>query len=196
MRADDDLRFQELEAKAGGKPSPSAANSEAAEPAAGGPPTMGSPPGYLGRPGTRPQTAAVLPPPPPPLAGRTPQEKYDTAFALLRNSNYEGATKAFQSFVAQYPHDPLAGNAMYWLGQIPYSQGQYEQAAVTFLDAYQKYPKSAKAGESLLKVGLSLADLNKKKEACTALQRFQSEFPDAADNLKRQAVAEKQKLGC
>ncbi len=67
---------------------------------------------------------------------------------------------------------------------------------MTFLDAYQKYPKSAKAAERLLKVGLSMGQLGKKKEACAALHRFQTEFPDASDSLKRQATAERTKQGC
>ena len=114
----------------------------------------------------------------------------------MRNNDNDGATKAFQAFLAQHSKDPLAGNATFWLGQIAYAQGKYEQAAPIFFDAYSKYPKSAKAGESLLKVGLSMSNLNKKREACAALARFTSEFPDASEGLKRQAVTEKQKLGC
>jgi tol-pal system protein YbgF len=215
MQADNDFRFKELETRAGiASPSsaapPGSPPAAAGEGAAGGPTALvppaekgpGSPPGVLVHPQAG--AAAAVPPPavaPPAqqqaaLVGRTPQEKYDYAFSLLRNSDYDGATRAFQAFLAQYGQDPLAGNAMFWLGQIDYTQGQYQQAAVTFLDAYRKYPKSAKAGESLLKVGLSMSNLGKKKEACAALQRFSTEYPEAADNLKRQAAGEKQKLGC
>lgn len=201
MQADDDFRFKEIEAKVGvgaGAAAGAAAGkpAEGASPAAGAPTALAPVSGNLvhpsGAPAAAPAAAASAPPP----AAKTPQEQYDVAFGLLRNSDYDGAAKAFQAFIAQHPQDPLAGNAMYWLGQIPYSQGQYDQAAVTFLDAYRKYPKSAKAGESLLKVGLSMSNLGKKKEACAALIRFTSEFAEAADNLRRQAAAEKQKLQC
>ncbi len=140
--------------------------------------------------------AAAPPAPAPALVGKTPQEQYDYAFGLLRANDNDGATRAFQAFVAQHPNDPLAGNATYWLGQIYFTQGKYELAAPIFFDAYRKYPKSAKAGDSLLKVGLSMSALGKKKEACAALNRFSAEFPDAGDTLKRQAAAEKQKLAC
>ncbi len=153
----------------------------------------GEGPGFLGKPGDRP--SAVTSPPVAP-ATKTAAEQFDSAFLLLRNADYDGATKGFQTFLAQHGSDPLAGNAAYWLGQISFAQGHYDQAAVIFLDAYQKYPKSAKASESLLKVGLSMGNLNKKKEACAALHRFQSEYPDASDSLKRQATAERQKQGC
>ena len=210
MDKDNDLRFKELEQKAGASGAPQAGNAAPAngQPQHGGKPadwnpTMGSPPGNLGQVSQNdlkaaqagannaaPAKAGA------PLQGKTPQEQYDYAFGLLRNSDYEGANNAFNQFVSQHPTDPLAGNAMYWLGQIPYSQGDYDKAAPLFFEAYRKYPKSAKAGESLLKVGLAFDNLNKKKEACAAVTRFISEFPDAADNLRRQATQEKSKLGC
>jgi tol-pal system protein YbgF len=204
MQADNDLRFKELEQKAGvgaaatGVP-PAAAGAPAALAAPA--PATGSPPGFLGKPAP----AGSAPPPPAAAvassagalpAGKKPQEQYDYAFTLVKENDYDGATKAFQAFVAQHPQDPLAGNAMFWLGQIPYVQGQYDQAARMFYEAYSKYPNSAKAGESLLKVGLAMSNLSKKKEACSALTRFNNEFPDAGDSLRRQASAEKQKLGC
>lgn len=207
MQADNDFRFKDLESKIGegvGGAAPAAAQSSggARQSAAGEPPSTqgpGSPPGFLGKPSSpalQANAGAPAPSQPPALVGKTSQEQFDYAFGLLRNSDNAGAARAFQAFVAQHPQDPLAGNAMYWLAQISYAQGQYDQAAVTFLDAYRKYPKSAKAGESLLKVGLSMSNLGKKKEACAALSRFSSEFPDAADNLRRLAASEKQKLGC
>ena len=197
MQADNDFRFKALETKTGLATAPAATPSASATPPAAGadtgPTALAPAAGVLSHPAT---PGGAAPPPPPPAAAKSPQEQYDRAFAMLRNSDYDGAGKAFQGFIAQYPQDPLAGNAMYWLGQIPYSQGQFEQAAVIFLDAYRKYPKSAKAGESLLKVGLAMSNLNKNKEACAALHRFTTEYPDAADNLKRQAAVEKKKLGC
>ncbi|HXP97214.1 MAG TPA: tol-pal system protein YbgF [Telmatospirillum sp.] len=199
MQNDLDFRLKELEGRQGGG-SPAANAPGGAPPAAGKSPTdtgsqgLGAPPGALQH--NPAQANAAAPAAPTALVGKTPQEQFDYAFGLLKNSDNAGASKAFQAFVGQHPQDPLAGNAMYWLAQISYSQGQYDQAAVTFLDAYRKYPKSAKAGESLLKVGLSMSNLGKKKEACAALSRFSAEFPDAADNLRRLAASEKQKQGC
>jgi tol-pal system protein YbgF len=202
MQADTDFRLKDLESKAGGGApganAPAGTAPGAAKPSSdAGSQGLGAPPGSLQHaPAQGSSVATPAAAPPPVLAGKTPQEQFDYAFGLLKNSDNVGATKAFQALVSQHPQDPLAGNAMYWLAQISYSQGQYDQAAVTFLDAYRKYPKSAKAGESLLKVGLSMGNLGKKKEACAALARFSSEYPDAADNLRRLAASEKQKQGC
>jgi tol-pal system protein YbgF len=194
QQQDDEFRFKQIEDKQ---------NSSGMPPPAGGPPPAadapppsnqqgpGSPPGFLGHPADRGAAASGG------LAvGKTAAEQYDYARGLLQNSDYDGATEAFKAFVQQHPQDPLAGSAAYWLGQIAYVQSHYDQAAVIFLDTYQKYPKSAHVAESLLKVGLSMGQLGKKKEACAALHRFQTEFPDASDSLKRQASAERSKQGC
>jgi tol-pal system protein YbgF len=190
-QADTDFRLKQLEEKQTAPLVPAQPPADAAKPADPPAAAPGAPPGFLTHPGDKAAAGGAALPPNKPAA-----EQYDYAFALLKNSDYDGATRGFQAFLAQHPADPLAGNAAYWLGQISFAQGHFDQAAIIFLDAYQKYPKSAKAGESLLKVGLSMGNLNKKKEACAALHRFQSEFPDAADSLKRQATAERQKQGC
>ena len=193
-QGDTDFRLKQLEEKQTATtvpaPVPAPEAGKPAESAQG----LAPPAGFLTHPGEK-----AAPPAggaPQPLPAKPAAEQYDNAFGLLKNSDYDAATKAFQAFLAQHPADPLAGNAAFWLGQIAYAQGHYEQAAVIFLDAYQKYPKSAKAAESLLKVGMSMGSLNKKKEACAALRRFQTEYPDASDSLKRQAAAERQKQGC
>ena len=198
MQADTDFRLKELENKSGNGASSAA---PAGAPLPAGKPGWGAGPQGLGAPSSNLQHSPASPGAAPAvgptaLVGKTSQEQFDYAFGLLKNADNAGASKAFLAFVSQHPQDPLAGNAMYWLAQISYSQSQYDQAAVTFLDAYRKYPKSAKAGESLLKVGLSMGNLGKKKEACAALARFSSEFPDATDNLRRLAASEKQKQGC
>lgn len=208
LQQDDDFRFKQIEDKQSGASAAPAAPA-AAPPVPGGGSEgnkqgPGSPPGFLGQPhaGVSEKPAAAPPPAAADAAaaalpaGKSAAEQYDYAFGLLRNSDYDNSTKAFQAFLQQHPQDPLAGNAAYWLGQIAYAQGHYDQSAVIFLDAYQKYPKSAKAAESLLKVGLSMGNLGKKKEACAALHRFQTEYPDASDSLRKQASAERQKQGC
>jgi tol-pal system protein YbgF len=204
QQQDDDFRFKQIEDKqnnAAAAPAAGPAVPPAAVPDANGNrPGPGSQPGFLGQPHAGAGDKPVIPPAAADTgtlpAGKPAAEQYDYAYGLLKNSDYDGATRAFQAFLTQHPQDPLAGNATYWMGQIEFSQGHFDRAAPIFLDAYRKYPKSAKAPESLLKVGVSMGNLGKKAEACAALKRFQTEFPDAADNLKRQASAERTKQGC
>ena len=124
------------------------------------------------------------------------QDQYKHAFGLLRQANYAEAEQALQAFVDRYPDDPLAGNAQYWLGETYYVRGDYQQAAVTFAEAYKNYPDGAKAADNLLKLGLSLASLGNVSDACGTFSELKRRYPDSSPGIVRRAKAESQKLDC
>ena len=53
-----------------------------------------------------------------------------------------------------YPADPLAGSALFWLGEAAFTSGEYRKAADSFLKSSTNYPQNEKAAESLLKLGI------------------------------------------
>lgn len=130
------------------------------------------------------------------LPAGTPQERYNYAYKLLVQSDYVDAESAFREFLGAHPQDPLAGNAQYWLGETYYVRQQYEQAAQAFLQGYQGYGKSAKAPDSLLKLGMSLAAMKKNPEACAALGQLAKDFPQAPQHVKDAATRERGKINC
>ena len=73
--------------------------------------------------------------------------------------------------------------------------GDYRQAAQSFLKGYREYPKSRKAADSLLKLGLSLNRLGQKEQACAAFTQLGGQFPKAAEARKR-AQTEAKRAGC
>jgi TolA-binding protein len=48
----------------------------------------------------------------------------------------------------------------------------------------------------LLKLGMSLASLDKKQEACAAFQKLKEDYPNAPAGLKNTMQREWQKNGC
>lgn len=149
------------------------------------------------------QTARATPPAqsgPAGAAGKlpqgSPQERYNYAYRLLVQSDYANAEAAFREFIGAHPQDMLAGNAQYWLGETYYVRQQFEPAAQAFLNGYQHYPKSAKAPDSLLKLGMTLAAMKKTPEACAALGQLSKEFPNAPSHVKDAAVRERSKITC
>jgi len=126
----------------------------------------------------------------------TANEQYEAAFALLRRADYPGAEQALRAFVTQHPKDPLAGNAQYWLGETFYVRKNWKDAAIAFAEGYQKYPKSSKAPDDLLKLAESLGNMGQKTNACTALSRLDHDFPQMPANVRGPATAEKHHLGC
>ena len=121
---------------------------------------------------------------------------YEAAFANIREAKYEQAESGFRQFLDQYPGHPLAANAQYWLGETYYVRGDFKQAAKVFAQCYQNFPKSPKAEDSLLKLGLSLSKLGKKDDACLSLRQLQKEVVDEANPLRRKAVQEIKQLVC
>lgn len=160
------------------------------------------PPGAGGRQGNAApqQTARATAPAAPSARAKLPagstQERYNYAYKLLVQSDYADAEAAFREFLGAHPQDALAGNAQYWLGETYYVRQQYEPAAQAFLQGYQGYGKSAKAPDSLLKLGMSLAAMKKNPEACAALGQLAKDFPNAPQHVKDAATRERGKIGC
>lgn len=132
---------------------------------------------------------------PPPLRA-TPEAQYKHATDLLFRSDFSGAEKALSAFVAAHPKHQLAGNAQYWLGESHYARGAYRSAAAIFAEGYQKYPNSAKAPDNLLKLGMSLAAIDKKKSACATFKRLLDEFPKSSRTVRSRAQSWRKKLHC
>ncbi len=128
--------------------------------------------------------------------GLTPQEMYDRAFGLLRQANYGDAEKAFERFTEKYPDDKLTDNAKYWYAETFYVRGLLGDAAVAFADAYQHDPAGTKAPDSLLKLAMSLAGVEKAKEACATLAALKIKYPKASSTIKDRAKQEWGRLKC
>lgn len=125
----------------------------------------------------------------------SPEKTYEQAYENLLRRQFSDAETGFQSFLSKYHNHSLAGNAQYWLGETYYVQGDYKTAAQTFLSGYQDFPKSRKAADSLLKLGLSLGRLGQKDQACAAYGEVSEKFPNATEARKR-AQNEWTRAGC
>jgi len=130
------------------------------------------------------------------LPGGTAEEQYQSAFGLLSQANYGEAELALRAFVEQYPQDPLAGNAKYWLGETYYVRQDFQSAAITFAEAYQQFPDNSKAPDNLLKLGMSLSALGSKTDACGTFAELLKRYPNAAVTIHKRARQERQRLGC
>ena len=133
---------------------------------------------------------AALPP------GAGPEKQYEHAFELLSKADYDRSEKEFREFLAKNKSHNLAGNAQYWLGETYYVRNKFVEAASAFAEAIQKYPKGTKAPDSLLKLGMSLAQLKQNADACTAFGQLMTKFPDASASIKRRAETERRRLNC
>ena len=157
----------------------------------------------------RAQVAVVTPPKPEPVPRAAPpalepdvlpegtiEDQYRFAFLLLRDARYDDAEVALRAFLEAHGSDALAGNARYWLGETYYVRGYYQQAAVVFYEGYNGTPKGPTAADNLLKLGMSLARSDKKKEACATFGKLTKEFPDVHADIAKLVTRERQRTGC
>lgn len=147
------------------------------------------------------QTPAEQTPAPEPavvtvLPEGTPRERYQFAFGLMSQARYADAETALKEFIEKHSDDPLVGNAWYWLGETHYVRKSFMDAAQTFFQAYKIAPEGAKAPDSLLKLGMSMASLEKVEEACTTYGKLRKEFIDLKPSIERTLNRETKRLKC
>ena len=129
------------------------------------------------------------------LAPESPEAIYEKANESLLRRQFAEAEAGFGSFMAKYPDHSLAGSAQYWLGETFYAQSDFKRAAQAFLRGYKTYPKSRRAADSLLKLGISLNRLGQTEQACAAYLAVSAEYPKAVEARKR-AQAEAKRANC
>jgi len=125
-----------------------------------------------------------------------PTAQYESAYASLKNSNYEAAESGFRDFLTQHGDNVLAANAKYWLGETHYVRGNFKTAAREFAEGFQEFPESAKAPDILLKLGMSLSGMGKEEQACVALAQVPVKFPIGHSDVLKEAESQRNKLSC
>jgi tol-pal system protein YbgF len=121
---------------------------------------------------------------------------YDEAFKKLQDGDYAGAEKGFKAFIQASPRHQLAGDAQYWLGETYYARRDYPNAMTAFAEGYKTYKTSAKGPDNLLKLGVTLAQMGRKSDACATFAKFNQDYPKATDVQKNRLEQERQKAGC
>jgi len=84
---------------------------------------------------------------------------------------------AYRAFLTQHPTHPKAPQAQFELGETYYVQGRYREAGKAYLKTYQNWPRAAVSAQALLRLGMSLKKMGKKKQACETWDLLRSKFP-------------------
>ena len=149
---------------------------------------------------------AVRSPAPPPTAtaalppgngSATPAARYAAARELLRKSSWAEAEAAFKRFIEDFPADPQASNAAYWLGETYFVRQDWSSAAATFARNYSAYGASVeKAPDNLLKLGMSLNRLGDSAKACQTYDELARRHANASPAIKQVLTRERAVAGC
>ena len=130
------------------------------------------------------------------LPDKSPEEQYEFAVSFMKVGDYETAEFALKEFIDKNKDHDLAGSAQYWYGETFRIRQLYSDAATAYLDGYQNYPKSKKAPDNLLKLGITMVELGEKDQGCKMISGLKKEYPKASKSVLQKAQYEQKKFKC
>jgi tol-pal system protein YbgF len=122
-----------------------------------------------------------------------PDVLYNNALRDYNGAKNDLAVQEFSDYVKYYPNTDLAGNCYFYLGEIQFRQGNYQQAAQSYDQVLQNFPTGSKVASAQLKKGFSLIELGKQEDGVVELRRVIQRYPRSPEAL--QARERLRKLG-
>src|SRR5690242_2665056 len=128
----------------------------------------------VAQPGTTPQGAVAQPPQ---VQAPPPDVLYNNALRDYNAAQYDLASQEFSDYLKFYPNTDLAGNAQFYLADMEYRQGNFEQAVGDYEKVIQQYPEGNKVPAAQLKKGMALAKLGRRSEAVKTFNSLVQSYP-------------------
>ena len=124
-----------------------------------------------------------------------PDVLYNNGLRDYNGGKADLASQEFSDYVKYYPNTDLAGNSYFYLGELQFRQGNYQQAVQSYDQVLQNFPSGNKAASAQLKKGFALLELGKQDEGVTELRHLIQRYPhspealQARDRLRKAGVA-------
>jgi len=139
------------------------------------------------------QNLSTQPAQPQPPQAPPPDVLYNNALRDYNAGNNDLAGQEFAQYVKAYPNTDLAGNCYFYLAEVAYRQGNYQEAEKNYDLVLQEFPGGNKSASAQLKKGFSLIELGQKSEGIAELRHVVQRYPHSPEAL--QARERLQKLG-
>ncbi len=118
---------------------------------------------------------------------------YENALRDMQSGKADLALSEFQDYIKFYNDTDLAPNAQFYIGQIRYSQAQFDQAIGEFDKVLEAYPNNNKTAAAHYYKGKTLFQLGRRNDAAKEFQAVVKEFPNS--DVAPQARAQLRVLG-
>ncbi|HEV3306673.1 MAG TPA: tol-pal system protein YbgF [Candidatus Sulfotelmatobacter sp.] len=122
-----------------------------------------------------------------------PDVLYNNALRDYNGGKNDLAIQEFSDYVKYYPNTDLAGNCYFYLGEVQFRQGNYQQAAQSYDQVLQNFPTGTKVASAQLKKGFALIELGKQDDGVVELRHVIQRYPRSPEAL--QARERLRKLG-
>jgi tol-pal system protein YbgF len=124
-----------------------------------------------------------------------PDVLYNNALRDYNGAKNDLASQEFSDYIKFYPNTDLAGNSYYYLAELQYKQGNFQQAVQNYDQVLQNFPSGNKAASAQLKKGFALLELGKQDDGVQELRHLIQRYPrsnealQARDRLRKLGVA-------
>lgn len=109
-----------------------------------------------------------------------PQNRaYESAYAMSKAGNHDGAAKAFQEFLKKYPDSAYAPNAKYGLGNAQFALRNYKDAEESYQGLLVATPNFAKAAEVMFNIAGCQQEMNQNTAAKKTLKQLVVKYPNS-----------------
>ena len=112
---------------------------------------------------------------------------YSNGLRDITSGKYDLARSEFQDYLRYYGDTDLASNAQFYLGEIAYSQKNYEVAVDEYDKVLNNYPKSFKLAPARLKKGMALIELGQKNAGVRELREVVKRYPGTEEERRARA---------
>jgi tol-pal system protein YbgF len=112
---------------------------------------------------------------------------YSNGLRDITSGKYDLARSEFQDYLKYYGDTDLASNAQFYLGEIAYSQKNYNQAVQEYDKVLNNYPKSFKLAPARLKKGMALIELGQKTPGVKELREVVKRYPGTEEERRARA---------
>jgi tol-pal system protein YbgF len=122
-----------------------------------------------------------------------PDVLYNNALRDYNGGKNELALQEFSDYIKFYPNTDYAGNCYFYLGELQFKQGNYQQAVQSYDQVLQNFPSGNKAAAAQLRKGFALLELGKQDDGVAELRHLIQRYPRSTEAV--QARERLRKLG-
>lgn len=124
------------------------------------------------------------------------REQYRSAIAAYKAGQYADAEALFKAYIEANKGASNIPDAVFYIGETYMQRARPREAAEQYLKVSTEYPRSSRAPESMVRLGLALAKLGNNDQACATFAEVAKRYPSAPSFVKRSADREIQAHRC
>jgi len=138
--------------------------------------------------------AGAAPNQPPQAQAPPPEALYNNGLRDYNAAHYDLAQQEFADYLKYYANTDLAGNAQFYIADMQFRQGNYQQAVKEYDKVLDQYPGGNKSAAAELKKGYALLELGQRDAGVKELRALIGRYPrsneaaQARDRLRRMGV--------